>query len=70
MRGPETPTMLLKASDRVSRSRIWSAVHPAEVLAGGAEVDRTQPNQPPKRFSPIKLGQRGTPVAAPRRARR
>jgi hypothetical protein len=67
MQGPDTPDVLLKASDRISRSRIWNMVHRQETAVvendGGDDLEEATP------FT-VRLGVRGTPVAAPRRARR
>ncbi len=76
MRGPETPTMLLKASDRMSRSRLWNVVHgePAPPSRLNARFGTFEPEPVAEQIvvhrGPTKLGQRGTPVAMPRRARR
>ena len=70
MRGPETPTVLLKASDRLSRSRIWDVVHHRYVQEPA--VVGNEQGEERERFGPpmsVRLGERGTPVPAPRRPR-
>jgi hypothetical protein len=69
MRGPETPDVLLKASDRISRSMIWSVMHKHEAPAGEAAGLEEDAAVEERTLTPVRLGLRGTPVAAPRRAR-
>jgi hypothetical protein len=66
MQGPDTPDVLLKASERISRSRIWSVVHRQELPVGNDGGDDVSEDSSP--FT-VRLGLRGTPVAMPRRAR-
>jgi hypothetical protein len=77
MRGPETPNSLRRVSDRMSRSRLWNAVHrhdPQSSADGngssGAAPEAEQQAPVLADAEPVRLGERGTPVAAPRRARR
>jgi hypothetical protein len=72
MRGPEFPTVLIKASDRFSRTRIWNAVHPDGDVALMEREDDDARESLETLDAPsmsITLGLRGTPVAAPRRSR-
>lgn len=69
MRGPETPVVLLRASDRMSRSRIWAAVHRRPVMSEGVEQEPTEPETAVACVGPVRLGERGSPVPQPRRSR-
>lgn len=68
MPGAETPVVLLRASDRLSRSRIWSAVHGHVPQREETDAEAAA-DQAPKEPIVIRLGERGTPVAQPRRRR-
>jgi hypothetical protein len=73
MRGPETPPVLRKASDRLSRSRIWTAVH-RHAEANGISGDEPGADEAVESgngsaSTPIRLGLRGTPTPQPRRGR-